>query len=107
MRSWKSAGIADSAGDDILTSCDEADATAIARMIFGTDAALAVAFSAIDARLDGRNRDFLFGPEFFGRLLTDELCAPDYNFVAEYPAERTVLMTLWPCRFKDRLILPM
>ncbi len=70
MRSWKNAGIADSAGGDILTSCDVADATAIARMIFGTDAALAVAFSAIDARLDGRNRDFLFWARVF-RSLTD------------------------------------
>ncbi|KEY54206.1 hypothetical protein EN41_20160 [Agrobacterium tumefaciens] len=68
MRSWKSTGIAHSAGDDILTSCDEADATAIARVIFGTDAALAVAFSAIDARLDGRDRDFLFWARVFRSL---------------------------------------
>ncbi|TZG32303.1 hypothetical protein [Agrobacterium sp. B1(2019)] len=70
MHSLKSAGVAGSAGDDILTFCDEADATAVARMIFGTDAALAVAFSAIDARLDGRDGDFLFWARVF-RSLTD------------------------------------
>ncbi|MUZ76266.1 hypothetical protein GOZ90_26985 [Agrobacterium vitis] len=62
--------IADSAGDDILTSCYEADATAVARKIFGPDAALAVAYSAIDARLDGRDGDFRFWAGVF-RSLTD------------------------------------
>lgn len=68
MHSLKSAGIADSAGGDILTYCDEADVTAVARLTFGADAALAVAFSALDARLDGRDRDFLFWAKVFWAL---------------------------------------
>ncbi|NTF10788.1 hypothetical protein G6L37_32965 [Agrobacterium rubi] len=55
-------------GGGIPPRVDACDVATAARKIFGADAALAVAFSAIDARLDGRDSDFRFWTSVFHTL---------------------------------------
>lgn len=55
-------------GDAISTRYDLFDVASAARQVFGVDAALAVAFSALDARLDGRDCDFRFWASVFHEL---------------------------------------
>lgn len=66
-----SADIANCVGEVLLTRYDALDVGSSACRLFGADAALAVAFIAIDARLDGRGGDFKFWTSVF-RTLTDE-----------------------------------
>jgi hypothetical protein len=65
------AHVADGGGDTMSAQYDVLDVAAIARKVFGADATLAVAFSAVDARLDGRDGDFRFWTSVF-RTLSDE-----------------------------------
>lgn len=58
-------------GDAISTHYDAFDMASAACKLFGANAALAVAFSALDARLDGRDSDFRFWTSVFHTLTRD------------------------------------
>lgn len=71
MRFRTSPNLANCLGDAISTRYDAFDMASAACEIFGADAALAVAFSAVDARLDGRDSDFQFWTSVFHTLTRD------------------------------------
>lgn len=71
MQFRTSANDANGLGNAISTHHDAFDVACAACKIFGADAALAVAFSALDARLDGRDSDFRFWTSVFHTLTRD------------------------------------
>lgn len=71
MQFRTSTNVANCLGDAISTHHDAFDMASAACKLFGADAALAVAFSALDARLDGRDSDFRFWTSVFHTLTRD------------------------------------